>query len=141
MGAATLAILSQRNQNYIRNNYLYNIWPKDIHIRTTNSCYCSKNGTSSASSSNHSNNTNTITTTTTKNSSNGGMKVPIIILVVYMSYAGIRGFLIGTVTGFLIGAIYRAGLFAMSTWVPLCCAVTTVLYDVVMSYSNVGIII
>lgn len=58
-----------------------------------------------------------------------------------MVYAGIRGFVVGTVMGFLIGAIYRAGLFAMSTWIPLCCAVATVLYDVVMSFLDVGKII
>lgn len=46
--------------------------------------------------------------------------------------------IIGTVMGFLIGAIYRSGLFSMSTWVPMCCAVVQILLDVTMSYSMVG---
>lgn len=60
-----------------------------------------------------------------------------IIIIVYLLYAGIQSMIIGTVMGFLIGAIYNSGLFAMSTWIPLCCAVAQILYDVVISYSNV----
>lgn len=60
------------------------------------------------------------------------------IFGIYMLYAGVQGMIIGTVMGFLIGAIYRSGLFSMSTWVPMCCAVVQILLDVTMSYSMVG---
>lgn len=62
----------------------------------------------------------------------------IMILLVYVTYGGIQGFIVGTVMGFLIGAIYNSGLFAMSTWIPICCAITQILYEVVKSYSTVG---
>ncbi|CAI4832610.1 CPA_1a_G0057280.mRNA.1.CDS.1 [Saccharomyces cerevisiae] len=60
------------------------------------------------------------------------------IFVMYVLYGGLQGLTTGTVMGFLIGAIYRSGLFSMSTWVPLCCAVVQILFDVVLSYSMVG---
>ena len=106
------AIISHNNHTY-RNNYVYHIWTRDPHHA-------------------HTRNTN-------KNrSKDAEFKLPIMIFCIYMLYAGIQGLVTGTVMGFLIGAIYRSGLFAMSTWIPLCCAVASVLFDVVMSYSNVG---
>ncbi|CCK68451.1 May24p KNAG_0A07980 [Huiozyma naganishii CBS 8797] len=62
----------------------------------------------------------------------------ILIVGLYLLYAGIQGVVIGIIAGLLLGAIYRAGLFTMSTWIPLCCAVAQILFDVVMSYSHVG---
>ncbi|CAL9736682.1 hypothetical protein MOSE0_K05270 [Monosporozyma servazzii] len=112
LGAAMWAIISHNNHTY-RNNYVYHIWTRDPHH-------------------DHTRNTN-------KNrSKDAEFKLPIMIFCIYMLYAGVQGLVTGTVMGFLIGAIYRSGLFAMSTWIPLCCAVASVLFDVVMSYSNVG---
>ncbi|KAG0668284.1 hypothetical protein C6P45_004844 [Maudiozyma exigua] len=62
----------------------------------------------------------------------------IMILATYITYGGIQGFIVGTVMGFLIGAVYNSGLFAMSTWIPLCCAIAQILYEVVKSYSTIG---
>ncbi|CCC70843.1 hypothetical protein NCAS_0F03590 [Naumovozyma castellii] len=60
------------------------------------------------------------------------------IMVIYLTFAGVQGLAMGTIMGFLIGAIYGAGLFAMSTWIPLCCAVAQILFDVIMAYSSVS---
>lgn len=147
LGAATWAIISQKNQNYRRNNYLYNICSKNIHISSAytnkkrNNNNSSNNERSSTSTDHHNDKRNKKNSNSTNSSNNNGITLPIIILTAYIVYAGIRGFVVGTVMGFLIGAIYRAGLFAMSTWIPLCCAVATVLYDVVMSFLDVGKII
>lgn len=62
----------------------------------------------------------------------------VVLIAVYLLFAGVQGFIAGTVAGFLIGAIYRSGLFAMSTWIPLCVAVVQILFDVVMGYSMMG---
>lgn len=59
-------------------------------------------------------------------------------MVIYLTFAGVQGLAMGTIMGFLIGAIYGAGLFAMSTWIPLCCAVAQILFDVIMAYSSVS---
>lgn len=60
------------------------------------------------------------------------------IVAMYMLYAGVQAIIMGTIMGFLIGAIYRSGLFAMSTWVPMCCAVVQILLDVTKSTSIIG---
>ncbi|CAI1783839.1 hypothetical protein SEUBUCD646_0P04140 [Saccharomyces eubayanus] len=60
------------------------------------------------------------------------------IFVMYVTFGGVQGLTAGTIMGFLIGAIYRSGLFSMSTWIPLCCAVVQILFDVVLGYSMVG---
>lgn len=56
------------------------------------------------------------------------------ILVLYCTYGGVQGVASGTITGFLIGSIYLAGLFSMSTWIPFCCAVVQILYDFTVSF-------
>lgn len=60
------------------------------------------------------------------------------IFVMYVAFGGVQGLTAGTIMGFLIGAIYRSGLFSMSTWIPLCCAVVQILFDVVLGYSMIG---
>lgn len=60
------------------------------------------------------------------------------IMVIYLTYGGMQGVAVGTITGFLIGSIYSSGLFAMSTWIPLCCAVVQILFDFSVSYSSAG---
>lgn len=42
---------------------------------------------------------------------------------------------------FRIAVIYKAGLFAMSTWVPLSCALMQILFNVSTSYLTAGVII
>lgn len=58
------------------------------------------------------------------------------IMFIYLLYGGTQGLIAGTISGFLIGSIYSAGLFAMSTWIPLCCVVVQILFDVSVSYST-----
>lgn len=60
------------------------------------------------------------------------------IIVVYVLYGGVQGVAAGTITGFLIGSIYSAGLFSMSTWIPLCCVIVQILFDFSVSYSSSG---
>lgn len=62
------------------------------------------------------------------------------IMAVYLAYGGVQGVAGGTITGFLIGNIYSSGLFAMSTWIPLCCAAVQILFDFAVSFSGTGII-
>jgi hypothetical protein len=40
------------------------------------------------------------------------------ILLAYGVVAGIEALISGSITGLMIGAIYKAGLFGMSTWIP-----------------------
>jgi hypothetical protein len=64
-------------------------------------------------------------------------------LLVFGSYAligGVQGFLSGSVIGVLMAAIYKAGVFSMSTWIPLCCGVFQILFNVVTSYSMVSVL-
>ncbi|CCF59406.1 hypothetical protein KAFR_0G03730 [Kazachstania africana CBS 2517] len=62
----------------------------------------------------------------------------LLIFATYTVFGGLQGVIVGTVMGFLVGTIYRAGLFGMSCWIPMCCAVAQILYDVLVSYSTVG---
>lgn len=57
-------------------------------------------------------------------------------MVIYLIYGGTQGLIAGTISGFLIGSIYSAGLFSMSTWIPLCCVIVQILFDVSVSYSR-----
>ncbi|QLL33002.1 hypothetical protein HG536_0D05240 [Torulaspora globosa] len=51
------------------------------------------------------------------------------LMAIYLFYGGLQAVAAGTVIGFLIGSIYSAGLFAMSTWIPLFCAIVQIMYD------------
>ncbi|QLQ80100.1 hypothetical protein HG537_0D01000 [Torulaspora globosa] len=51
------------------------------------------------------------------------------LMAIYLVYGGLQAVAAGTVIGFLIGSIYSAGLFAMSTWIPLCCVIVQILFD------------
>ncbi|SCW02877.1 LAFE_0F16248g1_1 [Lachancea fermentati] len=63
------------------------------------------------------------------------------IMAFYLFVGGVQALASGTVAGLILAVIYKAGLFAMSTWIPLCCAVVLILFNVNTSYSMAGIII
>lgn len=62
------------------------------------------------------------------------------IMAIYLVYGGIQAVAAGTVIGFLIGSIYSAGLFSMSTWIPPCCVIVQILFDFSVSYLSSGTI-
>ncbi|EDO15922.1 hypothetical protein Kpol_480p9 [Vanderwaltozyma polyspora DSM 70294] len=62
------------------------------------------------------------------------------IMVIYLFIGCAQGVVFGTVTGYLVSQIYISGLFAMSTWIPLCCAITQVLFDLCSSFSLGGMV-
>lgn len=57
------------------------------------------------------------------------------ILLAYGLVAGIEALISGSITGLMIGAIYKAGLFGMSTWIPFVWGLLQVLFMVITSYS------
>lgn len=63
------------------------------------------------------------------------------LIPVYILIGLIQAFASGTVVGVMLAIIYNAGLFAMSTWIPLCCAVVQLLFNVSTSYSMTSPII
>lgn len=62
----------------------------------------------------------------------------LIYLLLYPTIGLIYGAINGTVIGFLLGIIYRSGLFGMSTWVPLCVSCCSLLYTILSSYKLFG---
>uniref|UniRef100_A0A060T4R8 ARAD1B05412p n=1 Tax=Blastobotrys adeninivorans TaxID=409370 RepID=A0A060T4R8_BLAAD len=60
------------------------------------------------------------------------------ILVLYALLAGVQAIISGTIVGFVISAIYHAGLLGMSTWIPFVWGLIQVLFLVVTSYSSVS---
>jgi hypothetical protein len=63
------------------------------------------------------------------------------ILVVYGFIAGVYAALSGTISGFLLAATYRAGMFSMSTWIPFVWGLMMTLYLVITSYSMMASIL
>lgn len=39
-----------------------------------------------------------------------------------------------------IAAIYKAGLFSMSTWIPMCCGMIQILLNLVTSYPMMSVV-
>lgn len=62
----------------------------------------------------------------------------LIYLLLYPTIGLVYGVINGTVIGFLLGILYRSGLFGMSTWVPLCVSCCSVLYTILSSYRLFG---
>ncbi|CCH60249.1 hypothetical protein TBLA_0C04520 [Henningerozyma blattae CBS 6284] len=56
------------------------------------------------------------------------------IIFIYLFCGAVQGMVAGTIMGYMISAIYTSGLFEMSTWIPFCCAVVQILFDVVQSF-------
>ncbi|WWD20408.1 hypothetical protein CI109_104884 [Kwoniella shandongensis] len=62
---------------------------------------------------------------------------PILVLpVVAVSVAALISIVTGTVVGFALAAVYSAGGFSMSTWVPFLWALIQVLVLIISSYST-----
>lgn len=57
------------------------------------------------------------------------------IIVAYSAMAGIQALISGSIVGLLIGAIYKAGLFGMSTWIPFVWGLLQMVFMVITSYS------
>ncbi|KAF4580983.1 Transmembrane protein 170 [Ophiocordyceps camponoti-floridani] len=58
--------------------------------------------------------------------------------IIYLIVAGIEAVFAGSVTGLMVGAIYRAGYHEMNTWVPLVWGFINVLVLIVSSFSFSG---
>ncbi|KAI5779713.1 hypothetical protein EDC01DRAFT_669520 [Geopyxis carbonaria] len=58
--------------------------------------------------------------------------------LIFAIIGGIEAAISGSVVGLLLGAVYKAGYFRMSTWIPLVWAVVNVLVLVVSSFSLQG---
>lgn len=63
------------------------------------------------------------------------------IVWMYLLVGAFKGYAAGAIIGLLLGAVYRAGDLAMSTWIPFCWGFAAVLYDVCSSYSHSLVII
>lgn len=57
------------------------------------------------------------------------------ILTTYFLVAGAQAAISGSLVGLMLGAVYRAGLFGMTTWIPLAWGAVQILYMVIRSYS------
>lgn len=58
--------------------------------------------------------------------------------VVYTAVGGIEAMLAGSVVGLILSAVYHAGFFSMSTWIPFVWALVNVLVVVLASFSIQG---
>lgn len=63
------------------------------------------------------------------------------ILFVYCATGLFRGFVAMAVIGLILGAIYGAGELSMSTWIPFCWSVATILFDVCNAYSTSAVLL
>jgi hypothetical protein len=61
-----------------------------------------------------------------------------IIPVVYLVLGAAEAILAGSLVGLVLGAVYNAGFFAMSTWTPLLYGVINMLVLVVSSFRIQG---
>ncbi|CAK7897677.1 hypothetical protein CAAN1_15S01816 [[Candida] anglica] len=63
-------------------------------------------------------------------------------IVVFYVFVGLfQGFVGGCIVGLLLSGIYKAGALTMSTWIPFCWAIISVLFDVCSSYSLSSVIL
>ncbi|KAF4932022.1 hypotheticall protein [Colletotrichum viniferum] len=56
----------------------------------------------------------------------------------YAFMAGVQALCAGSVVGLILGAVYNAGYFSMSTWVPLLWGIINVLVLIISSFSIQG---
>lgn len=61
-----------------------------------------------------------------------------IIPLVYSLIAGVEALLAGSFVGLILGAVYNAGYFRMSTWIPLIWALINVMVLILASFSISG---
>ncbi|KAL8994893.1 MAG: hypothetical protein Q9169_005267 [Polycauliona sp. 2 TL-2023] len=60
------------------------------------------------------------------------------VVLAYLVLAGVEALMAGSVVGLLLGAVYTAGDFRMSTWVPFIWAIINVLVLILSSFSIQG---
>ncbi|KLJ10952.1 hypothetical protein EMPG_09783 [Blastomyces silverae] len=60
------------------------------------------------------------------------------VLLIYILIAGLEGLLAGSVTGLILGAVYEAGNYKMSTWIPFSWAALNTLVLILSSFSIQG---
>ncbi|KAL8674424.1 MAG: hypothetical protein Q9168_001157 [Polycauliona sp. 1 TL-2023] len=60
------------------------------------------------------------------------------VVLVYLALAGVEALMAGSVVGLLLGAVYKAGDFRMSTWIPFIWAIINVLVLILSSFSIQG---
>lgn len=65
----------------------------------------------------------------------------IAVVVSYTIWGAAQGVFSGALVGLLLLAIYRAGMLAMSTWIPFCWGLAQILYHICSSYSTSLLII
>ncbi|ESZ92653.1 hypothetical protein SBOR_6958 [Sclerotinia borealis F-4128] len=61
-----------------------------------------------------------------------------VIPLVYALLAGIEALLAGSFVGLILGAVYNAGYFQMSTWIPFIWSLINVLVLIISSFSIQG---
>lgn len=66
------------------------------------------------------------------------IKVLWVVPVVYGIVAGVEAVLAGSVVGLMLGAVYNAGGFRVSTWIPFVWSLVSVLVLIVSSFSIQG---
>ncbi|KAI0143560.1 integral membrane protein [Xylariaceae sp. FL1272] len=60
------------------------------------------------------------------------------IPVIYVVVAGIEALVVGSITGSILGAIYQAGCYEMSTWIPFVWGIINTLVLIVSSFTIQG---
>ncbi|KAH7412980.1 hypothetical protein BKA64DRAFT_341768 [Cadophora sp. MPI-SDFR-AT-0126] len=58
--------------------------------------------------------------------------------IIYCAIAGVEALLAGSIVGLILGAVYNAGYFRMSTWFPFIWALINVLVLITSSFSIEG---
>jgi len=66
------------------------------------------------------------------------VKVGVTIWGTYLVIGGIEALFAGSVVGLILGAVYQAGYFHMSTWIPFIWALVNVLVLILSAYSIQG---
>ncbi|WPK24346.1 hypothetical protein PUMCH_001616 [Australozyma saopauloensis] len=61
---------------------------------------------------------------------------PFFIVPTYFVIGSIQGLLSGALVGLILMLIYKAGSLAMSTWIPFCWGMASILYHICSSYST-----
>jgi len=67
-----------------------------------------------------------------------GLKYVWVIPLVYAAIAGIEALLAGSFVGLILGAVYNAGYFRMSTWIPFVWSLINILVLILSSFSIQG---
>ncbi|KAL8914524.1 MAG: hypothetical protein Q9171_000877 [Xanthocarpia ochracea] len=60
------------------------------------------------------------------------------IILIYALLAGVEALMAGSIVGLLLGAVYKAGAFRMSTWIPFIWAIINALVLILSSFSIQG---